>query len=277
LASLAVFYYALRYLCTKLSTEFVYSLRKGLSGLVFSRIGAFVAEFSTVQIAVDIPVRELFSYQSAQPLTLGQRVQVPFGSRTVCGIVANPQAEPDGYSKKLKSVIQVFDELPPLPEDFLALVRFAASYYHHPYGQALFTALPTSLREPRTVHLADDRRWRLTVAGRSAVVPAHHKVRVALYQALFQSVSLDTSALRAISAQSAKVDGNAGRRRTGLSYLGVAWRDGEWQDRSLSAIDRPPIVPWTPGAGAGAGNQSDAATDLAFFPALSRDANGPVA
>jgi primosomal protein N' (replication factor Y) len=183
----------------------VYSLRKGLSGLVFSRIGVFVAEQSIVQVAVDIPLWELFSYQSELPLVCGQRVLVPFGPRTVCGIVANPEAGPDGYSKKLKAIDRVFDELPPLPEDFLALVRFASSYYHHPYGQALFTALPTSLREPRTVRLADHRAWRLTESGRTAVIPPHHKVRVALYQALFQSISLDTSALRAISAQSGKV------------------------------------------------------------------------
>ena len=66
---------------------------------------------------------------------------------------------------KLKSIDAVLSGLPPLPEDFMALVRFAADYYHHPLGQTLFTALPTGLREPRDINCRTN-ALRVDAAGR---------------------------------------------------------------------------------------------------------------
>lgn len=160
---------------------------------------------STVQVAVDVPLWESFSYQTDRPLTCGQRLQISFGSRVVCGFVVGMDDCVDEYANRLKPIERVFDELPALPEDFLALTRFASSYYHHPFGQTLFTALPTSLREPKAVRLLDRRGWRLTAVGLAADVPARHKVRYALHQALANGEPQSSSALRAMSAQAGKV------------------------------------------------------------------------
>jgi primosomal protein N' (replication factor Y) len=182
----------------------VYSWRKGLPALDFSQIGEDVSLPSTVQVAVDVPLWETFSYLTNQPLQSGQRVQISFGPRILCGIVTNTELTESGYAERLKTVDRVFDELPPLPAEFLALVRFASTYYHHPFGQTLFTALPTSLREPKAVRLLDRRGWRLTAQGADAVVPVHHKVRHALFAALSTDAVTETAALRSISPQSGK-------------------------------------------------------------------------
>jgi primosomal protein N' (replication factor Y) len=53
-----------------------------------------------------------------------------------------------------------------LPADFLAMVEFAAAYYHFPLGQTLFTALPTGLRDARDIVAVDERPFGLTALVR---------------------------------------------------------------------------------------------------------------
>ncbi|WP_371822871.1 primosomal protein N' [Paludibacterium sp. B53371] len=158
----------------------------------------------SVEVALDVPLWTTFHYLTEQPLLRGQRVQVSFGSRRMCGVVTNSFNENKDYAFRMKHVGEAFDELPPLPEDFLALVNFAASYYHHPFGQTLFTALPTALREPRAVRLADRQVWQLTPAGRAAVIPPRHKVRFALWQALSQG-DLTPEAVRELAPGGAAI------------------------------------------------------------------------
>lgn len=107
-----------------------------------------------VQVVVDLPLPGTFSYLTQSPVMAGARVCVPFGNRRVCGVVVAPipgegVAEVD--AAKLRCIESVLDGLPALPEEFLALARFASGYYHYPLGPTLFTALPTGLREPRDV------------------------------------------------------------------------------------------------------------------------------
>ncbi|WP_293227689.1 primosomal protein N' [Paludibacterium sp.] len=158
----------------------------------------------SVDVALDVPLWSTFSYLTDRPLSRGQRVLVPFGARRMCGVVTKSHNENKVYAFSIKCVDDVFDDLPPLPDDVLDLVEFAAHYYHHPYGQTLFTALPTALREPRAVRLPDRRVWRLTAAGRAADVAPRHKVRHALWQALAER-DLTPEAVRAVAAGSGAI------------------------------------------------------------------------
>lgn len=157
-----------------------------------------------VQVALDVPLMGSFSYLATAALPAGTRVEVPFGARRLCGVVTNDMPQEGIPDDRLKAVTQVLEQLPPLPDDFLALVRFAADYYHHPYGQTLFTALPTALREPRPLRLADERAWALSEAGRVAEPPpARQRARLALWQALQQG-PLSPQAARAQSPQAGR-------------------------------------------------------------------------
>ena len=61
----------------------------------------------------------------------------------------------------LKTVVAVIDDVPVLQADVLELIRWAAAYYHHPPGDALFSAIPVALRDGRHVQPIPRRFWRL--------------------------------------------------------------------------------------------------------------------
>ncbi|MGR2682079.1 primosomal protein N' [Chromobacterium haemolyticum] len=159
---------------------------------------------SIVQVAVDVPLPGTFSYLTQLSVMAGQRVAVSFGPRRLCGVVVTDIPQQGIDPAKLKPVESVLSGLPPLPEDFMSLVRFAADYYHHPLGQALFTALPTGLREPRDIVLPDERPYALTPQGEAEAPPARQRVRLALWQAL-QDGALTLAAAKAVTPQAGKV------------------------------------------------------------------------
>ncbi|MBX9298044.1 primosomal protein N' [Chromobacterium vaccinii] len=160
-----------------------------------------------IQVAVDVPLAGTFSYLTESPVMPGSRVSVSFGNRRLCGVVVTPipgEGVPELDAARLRSIDGVLDGLPPLPEEFLALARFASDYYHHPLGQTLFTALPTGLREPRDVIRPDRRPFILTDAGLSEAPPARQRARLALWQAL-QDGPLDLAAAKAVTPQAGKL------------------------------------------------------------------------
>ncbi|SUX30266.1 primosomal protein N' [Chromobacterium vaccinii] len=160
-----------------------------------------------IQVAVDVPLAGTFSYLTESPVMPGARVSVSFGNRRVCGVVVTPipgEGVPELDAARLRSIDGVLDGLPPLPEEFLALARFASDYYHHPLGQTLFTALPTGLREPRDVAKPDRRPFVLTDAGLGEAPPARQRARLALWQAL-QDGPLDLAAAKAVTPQAGKL------------------------------------------------------------------------
>jgi len=105
-----------------------------------------------LQVALDVPLLPgWFDYLlpecSAEPAALiGLRVLVPWGRRTVIGIVIGASTESAVPTAKLKPVRAVLDDLPALPSVWLALGQFAAQYYQRPLGEVLLPALPTLLR-----------------------------------------------------------------------------------------------------------------------------------
>ena len=157
-----------------------------------------------LQVALNLPLSTTFSYLSAQPLPPGSRVCVPFRGRQVSGVVlADPAAravDPD----KLKPISAVLNELPPLPDDWLALVQFCAGYYHHPIGQTLFAALPAVLRRPQPATIQDDRPWSFsTIGAEQPPPPRAQRSRHALWLAL-QAQPLTAGQAKAITPQGAK-------------------------------------------------------------------------
>ena len=89
-------------------------------------------------------------YLSPQPLPPGTLVRVPLGRRTVTGIVWAAASGPEGaddFQGELKPVLEVLADLPPLPEDWRALVAFAAQYYQRSLGEMALMVLPPELRE----------------------------------------------------------------------------------------------------------------------------------
>ena len=91
-------------------------------------------------------------YASEAPLPAGTLVRVPLGRRVVTGVVWRgfdaPAAEdaPTGQIE-LKAVIEVLTGLPPLPDHWRQLIKFASTYYQRSLGEMALMVLPPELRQ----------------------------------------------------------------------------------------------------------------------------------
>ena len=97
------------------------------------------------------PVDGVYTYtvpgELAAEAVPGARVVVPFGRRTLTGVVVDAG---DGGGSGLKAVLDVLDARPALTPELLALTRWVAGYYLCAWGEALKAALPSgSLVESR--------------------------------------------------------------------------------------------------------------------------------
>ena len=101
-----------------------------------------------MRAALDVPLPRLFDYALPQGMNvaLGDRVIVPFGSRSRLGVIVEIGATSALPAQRLKPVTALRDDAPRLPGDWLELMRFLASYYQRPYGETLIGALPPRLR-----------------------------------------------------------------------------------------------------------------------------------
>lgn len=100
-----------------------------------------------VQVALDVPLAGVFDYSSNQPIEPGKRVIVPFGRRSLIGMVVRTLDQPAVDPSTVKSVLQVLDDLPAMPADWLRMAAFAAQYYQRPPGEVMLPVLPAALRK----------------------------------------------------------------------------------------------------------------------------------
>ncbi len=83
----------------------------------------------------------------------GQLAVVPFGRREVVGMIVAVSENTDVPPEKLKQVLAVRTQLPPVTPAWLALCGFAADYYQRPLGEVALPGLPKNLRALTTVSL----------------------------------------------------------------------------------------------------------------------------
>ncbi len=104
------------------------------------------------QVIVDIAhsqVDRIFEYSCAENLQVGCRVKVPFGGRTIDGFVIGISESCSLPPEKIKSVAEVFDELPALVPECFSLMERISSRYRVPKAAALRLFLPSEMREGR--------------------------------------------------------------------------------------------------------------------------------
>jgi len=156
-----------------------------------------------VRIALDLPLSTLFDYTVAEgvEVALGQRVLVPFGRKQMLGVVMECAVETELASERIKPVLQVLDDVPPLPDELLTLLRFCSDYYHHPLGATVLSALPVRLRSSQPVVFKEALQYVLSASGREldmSLVPKRKVVQHLILAALQQG-ALSTAQLRALS------------------------------------------------------------------------------
>lgn len=134
-----------------------------------------------VTVAVALPVHDTFTYSVPEHLATqacpGKRVLVPFGRRTVTGYLIGPDRATE--PQEIKHILDVLDEAPLFPASLIPFFQWIATYYMHPLGQVISTALPAGL------NLADIAVLAVCEAGRRAVQsPARSPLEASVLSAL---------------------------------------------------------------------------------------------
>lgn len=86
-----------------------------------------------VGILLPLPFNQPFTYKSAEPLQIGQLVEVPFGRDKQIGVVYELNPVCDLPEEKIKSIVKCFD-FPPLSEKLLKFLGWVAKYNMAPLG-----------------------------------------------------------------------------------------------------------------------------------------------
>ncbi len=156
-----------------------------------------------VRIALDVPLSILFDYfvSADMQLEVGQRVLVPFGRKQVLGVAMEWVQDSELAAERIKSVAQVLDDVPPLPQELLTLLQFCSDYYHHPLGMTVLSAMPSRLRSVEPITLKQSLDYTLSVAGKAldiATLPKRRVVQQRILQAL-QLAPMSGAQLRSLS------------------------------------------------------------------------------
>lgn len=108
-----------------------------------------------LRVAINVPLSRQFDYlPPANGLipAIGCRVQVPFGRRQLIGVVLAHTSESEISEDKIKRCSDILDDEPLLGPHELWLIHFTSQYYHHPIGEVVAAALPTHLRNGKSLH-----------------------------------------------------------------------------------------------------------------------------
>jgi len=101
-------------------------------------------------VVIDTPLRRIFDYLPPLEGPLpqaGMRVEVPFGRQRCIGVIVSLEDQSQAPADKLKRISRVIDPIPTFDGPLLALLEWAAEYYHHPPGEVVAAALPKLARE----------------------------------------------------------------------------------------------------------------------------------
>ena len=124
------------------------------------------------RVALALPLHRQFDYLLPEYLAekiispespeqlIGCRVRVPFGGkRQMVGVICEVNPELDYDIEKLKNVTQLIDQTPLLNEKLWSLLRWAAFYYLHPFGDVYQQAIPTPLRQGKEAAFKGTEHW----------------------------------------------------------------------------------------------------------------------
>ncbi len=155
-----------------------------------------------IRVGLDVPVAKLFDYRGdAHADDVGRRVLVPFGKKTVVGVIIEVAAASAVPHHRLKTALRILRDEPPLASDALRLLKFASDYYHHALGATVMNVLPARLRRinaPRQIPVC----YALTAAGEAIdpdKLPARATVKRRLLALFKQQRILDYGAIRAVA------------------------------------------------------------------------------
>lgn len=156
-----------------------------------------------VRVALDVPLSKLFDYSLNDSIQIvpGQLVLVPFGSKRMTGVVMECATESTLPVERIKPVLHVMVDIPPMSGELLGLLRFCSDYYHYPLGVTVLSALPGRLRSSHLVTLKESVQYMLSDSGRKldlGLLPKRRVVQRRILAALKMG-ALTAAQVRALS------------------------------------------------------------------------------
>jgi len=122
-----------------------------------------------VEVLIPIPLMEKFSYlppkNNSNLLKQGSRVLVPFGKRTLVGVVWSFSDRDKSLKRKFKHIKEVLDEVPLLDTNSIHLAEWSSRYYHYPLGEIISYFFPPSLRKGKEAKFRESQYLELTSKG----------------------------------------------------------------------------------------------------------------
>ena len=122
-----------------------------------------------VEVLIPIPLMEKFSYlppkNNSNLLKQGSRVLVPFGKRTLVGVVWSFSDRDKSLKRKYNHIKEVLDEVPLLDTNSIHLAEWSSRYYHYPLGEIISYFFPPSLRKGKEAKFRESQYLELTSKG----------------------------------------------------------------------------------------------------------------
>lgn len=124
------------------------------------------------QVVLPVPLDKRFDYriQAHQFPVIGGRVSVPFGPKTLTGVVVALTHKSDFPADQLKTIRQVLDSAPVWPESLYQLLNWSSQFYLYPLGETLLNAMPSALRKGKPADFASQIEWRITEQGKNQLM-----------------------------------------------------------------------------------------------------------
>lgn len=151
-----------------------------------------------LKVAVPAPISKTFDYlppmsePGFSPIP-GVRLKIPFGRKLQIGVLLGVETASTVVPTRLRQALEFLDCEPLLGSSDLALVRWAARYYHHPIGEVCASAMPKLLRQGRPARRQLGIQLRLTPAGQTATPSARAAKQAALLSLLRQHEGILTA------------------------------------------------------------------------------------
>src|SRR5215469_5411965 len=93
-------------------------------------------------VALPVPLDQVFTYELNGTAPVGARVIVPFSGQRLMGVVMRVHDEAPAEDFEIKPVQQVLDDAALLPDELMELARWIAQYYVAPLGEVLRGMMP---------------------------------------------------------------------------------------------------------------------------------------
>ena len=175
-----------------------------------------------LKVALDVPLNQLFDYlNNGSANILGQYVKVPFRNRILLGVVCEFARSSLLSHDKLKKIISVDKEVI-CDKNLLDLLKFSASYYHHPIGQTILSIIPTRIKQDKTRILQKEMVYKATPILTNAwieSIPKRQQTKIKLVNILLKE-PIRQSILKKIATNAPKIINE-------LNALGVCFAE-EW-------------------------------------------------